>query len=181
MRFLFFIALITLLFSCNNSNSNDPVKQRESLIAGLKELQAALLSKDKNRVQEFFDFPLVDSIISVYIDDEDFKSERKKNNKMVTKEMFIKHFSAIYKYMQMEMLDTLFMNIKPEELKAKDEIEIDNPGATDKKQPCYSRYGLRASGDTATLFFGGDNNPSYIDEDGDDEESDYDGCEYSSE
>jgi hypothetical protein len=163
--FLFFSAVI-LLYSCNNtdttqvSNDHTTANKKEStvtrldrpkLIEELKRLKSLFSSKEKEKIAEIFQFPIPDTIVSIYIDDESYLMQLKQNGDKTTRGMFNRFFPKIYESLLMSEVNQLFSNIHLETLRNQDslgkEVRI-------KTEPCYKFYSIEVKNDIVTLTTG---------------------------
>ena len=137
---------------------DSPANKRILMIAELKKMQQAFMAKDVNQIEQYFDFPLADSTMSMFDVNEEFDQVRKANGGKISRELFIKIFNDIYDYFQMGGFNELFKAIDVAELKAKPKLESESHV---EDEGCYSFYVVQIEGDTVSLQYGTNSDPKY--------------------
>lgn len=163
-----------LLLSCNSSDTpkilNDTITvkphsdtsrtktEREILIEELRRLQVAFASDDKEKVAEIFSFPISNETIGIYIDNEYFNEQLKKNGNKTTRSMFLGSYRDIAEGLQIDQINQLFKKLNIEKLLDQDNIELE---AINKTEPCYHFYGIKIENGLVTLTVGTNSNKDY--------------------
>ena len=150
----FLVLLICgLLFSC------DSLSQRKLLVQELKNIKAALASKNKEKIAGIFEFPVADTALEVYIDDTTYLEDLKKNGDKTTKALFLKYFQGYYLYMGMDGMNRVFKYINVDSLLQKNSLsrEVRSP-----KEPCYTTYEVYVEKDIMTLIYNSNSNKNYV-------------------
>lgn len=166
-QLIFSLAIVITLFSCGDTGNNisvikdtvanaqlkqavTPVNVRQLLIEELKSLNLVLSSKDKYQIQPIFNFPLADSAVEFYSEDESFNKDKIASNGLVTDQLFLRHFDIIYRELQIDELQDLFSYLNVDSLREKDKLEYE---LKNEKQPCSKFYSIGIAGDEVTLHF----------------------------
>ena len=170
---LIILGLFWLLFACNHTDANkafnataDVVQQgntkaniqRQQLIEELNKLRLILSSQNKEKIADIFQFPLPDTAIEIYINDNNFNSQYQKNGNKLTKAMFIDFFSEISEAMQINEVNELFTKIQLDSLHQKDFLEYETNIET---EPCYHFYNIEIANNTIQLTVGTHSNRDY--------------------
>lgn len=171
---LVFLIVNGLLLSCNSSDTvkvtNDTISvnplrdttetktEREILIEELRRLQVVFASGDKEKVAELFSFPTSNETIGIYIDNESFNEQLKKNGDRTTRSMFMGSYQEISESLQIDQISQLFKALKIEKLLEQDTLEYK---AIIKTEPCYHFYGVKIENGFVTLTVGTNSNKDY--------------------
>lgn len=171
---LIFLIVNGLLLSCNSSDtvkvSNDTITvrpyrdtsktktEREILIKELRRLQVVFASDDKEKVAEIFSFPISNETIGIYIDNESFNEQLKKNSNKTTRSMFMGSYRDISEGLQIDQINQLFKRLNIEKLLGQDTIEFE---AIIKTEPCYHFYEVKIENGLVTLTVGTNSNRDY--------------------
>lgn len=168
-RTIFILVISALLLSCSG------VSQRPLLIKELKDIKAALASKDKEKIAGIFEFPVADTALNIYLDDTKYLEDLKKNGDKTTKPLFLKYFKKYYEYMGMEGMNRLFKYINVDGLMQKDSLFHE---VRSVKEPCYTGYEVYVEKDMVTLTYRSNTNQNYSSKRAEDDEGFGDECEY---
>lgn len=172
---IIFLTIIGLFFSCHQVVKNNPKLQsivqtiddkkiskkseRLKLIEELKQLQVIFASNDKDKIADLFSFPISNSTMQIFIDDNLFYEQLEKNNGSITREMFSNYFSEISQSLQIDQINELFNNLQFEKLLSEDNI-IYNERIN--SLPCYHYYGLNVENQNVIVTLGTDSNREFI-------------------
>lgn len=182
-------SVFVILPACNNNDSShisddttlakpqvDTLKkgtERKVLIEQLQQLQAILASGNKEKIADIFTFPLADTTVGIFIDNDTFNEEWKKNGGKTTRTMFLRFFPHIAESLWLEEINNLFKYSKLENLLYKDTLRKE---VLNKKNPCSRFYDTTIEGDRVTFSVGTDVNESYNSTSGQENSSEY--CEF---
>lgn len=169
MRLIIILTVLGLLNSCNNgeinrvsgieiSSATADKPDRRILIEELKRLQSAFATNDKEKIAGIFHFPVVDTAIGIHTTDSSFSAELERNGGMITRAMFIRHYSEISESLQIDQVKELFKNINVDHLLQKDTLEY---SVLIKTEPCYYYYSVNVEENMVTLTLGMDENKDY--------------------
>jgi hypothetical protein len=174
MRFTsYLLFMISILLSCNNTDSDQSTSQRIRLISELKKLGDIFGSGEKEMISQIFTFPLSDTSFRPFVDDSTFMEELNKNEDKITRAMFIKYFSEISKDLQ---FDKLLKHFSLDSLAKTDKLEYE---IRSPNQPCYKFHNLDIEGNEIRLSMGSNTNEKYNDAAKEDtDESTGAGCEF---
>ena len=132
---------------------------RNVLIEELKKLHRIVASNNKEKIAGIFEFPIVDTIFSGYVDDSTFYEEFKSNGDQTTKTMFLQHFKEISISMQFDQVNNLFKKINNvDKLLHKDTLEEDTYL---KSEPCFYSYSIEIDRDMVALRIDMQSNSDY--------------------
>lgn len=162
------------ILSCNTTNtyrnSNDTTvlmqqsktaigkTRRQLLIEELNRLRAVFASKDIEKIAELFPFPLYNETVDLYIDDNAFNAEYRKEENKITKAMFIRFYPQISENLQIEEINKLFAQITLDSLQQRDAIESK---VLIKNEPCYHYCNVEIEDDVIKLTVGTNTNENY--------------------
>jgi hypothetical protein len=145
--------------------------KREKLIAALEDLAATFASRDPHQIASLFPFPVPDTVLQVYTDEPAFVEILEKSKGQLTREIFVKYFSAISETVMMPDIDSLLRTLPPAQLASRDTLEkvFNVPD-----QPCVKYYRMAVEGDMVVLVSGITGNEQFS---GDPEENSSEMCE----
>jgi len=161
------LVAIGLLFSCDNTEKNNAslekktiitTNKKERLIEELNRLQTVFASNDEEKIADILSFPISNETIGIYIDDNSFNEQLKKNDNKVTRTMFINSFREISESLQINQINLLFKKTNLNELLKQDTIENKVIFQT---EPCYHFYGVKVEKDLVILTVGTASNDDY--------------------
>ena len=174
MKKLILILLSFGLFcSCKNGQTRDSLEEnisdslqitttygteRNILIQELNSLKLVFASRDKDKIADLFNFPIVQEEFGIYIDDSIFNKQLDDNKGKISKKMFIKFFPKIYSDAQIKQLNELFNKIDLEEIQKKDTLKAETKI---KSEPCYKFYEVSVDKNEVTLTTGYGVNDDY--------------------
>jgi hypothetical protein len=148
--------------------------RREKLIAALEELSATFASRDPQRLASLFPFPVPDTVLQFYTDDQHFAEAMDQSKGLLTRQIFLDHFSAISESMMIPELDSLFRILPPAGLATTDTLE---KTFLVRENPCARYYRMAVEGETIVLVTGIAANEQYQ---GDNAEGGSEACESAS-
>jgi hypothetical protein len=176
------LAAVLISFSCNNSSDEKIVHtasttqnvqasdENQRLIDELKKMGMILSSGDKNKIAELFPFPITDSAFGIYLGD-NLQEDYKKNGNLITREMFLKHYSTFIQAQDLNGFRDIFKNLPLDSVTSKQPLFKER---TIKGEPCIEFHKIEMRTDTVELQsgFSGLADPNSSDADV--------GCEYNS-
>lgn len=169
-----FLTIFGLFYSCSQSNSkiafrkglsqtiqNDTPSsktERQKIIEELKRVQAVFLSNDAQKIADLISFPIPNERFGIYIDNEQFNEQLKKNGNKITRNMFTGTFAEVSVSLQIDQINQLFNYISVDKLLNKDNLEYD---AIIKTEPCYHFYKVTVEKQLVTLIVGTNSNKDF--------------------
>lgn len=169
---IFVLTVLITLVACNNTDTAkvkgkqteqgiDSAKNkldRNVLIEELKKLHRIIASNNKEKIAGIFEFPIVDTIFSGYVDDSTYYDQFKANGDQTTKTMFLQHFKEISISMQFDQVKNLFKNINVDKLLYKDTLEEDT---YIESEPCFYSYSIEVDRNMVVLRMDMKSNSNY--------------------
>jgi hypothetical protein len=172
-RTILVLTVLITLIACNNPDTAK-VKARQTeqavdstenkldrivLIEELKKLQRTIATNDKEKIAGIFEFPIVDTIFSGYVDDSSYYEQFKSNGDQTTKAMFLQHFKQISISMQFDQVNNLFRKINNvDKLLRRDTLQGDT---YIKSEPCFYTYSIEVDRDIVALRMDMQSNSNY--------------------
>lgn len=159
---IFYISILFFAFSCNQKHekkveSNAINKNSESVktekqisinskkennlwVDQFKEFRLALFHKDKNKLDQFFDFPFQSdkNELWILIDDKGFESFEENQAKPISKELFYKNLDRIFPKEFIQLL----LKVKSDSLRIGNEYEISSKDDLEQLFFSYSESSL---------------------------------------
>lgn len=177
-------ALLSMTISCNQANkhveentsntqnvqnTNEEIKKTKQIIIDeLKRLKSIFASNDKDKISNFFSFPITENKFKLYIDNENFNTEYGKNKNLITKKMFLNYFDDIHKSTWINQMNELFKHINPDKLEEKDNL---NHESIIHSEPCYYFYEIYIENKVVKLILGSKSNTNFINKSSSEEET----------
>jgi hypothetical protein len=170
---IFVLTVLITLGACNNPDTakvkgrqteqaTDSAKSkfdRNVLIEELKKLHRIIASNNKEKIAGIFEFPIVDTIFSDYVDDSTYYDQFKANGDRTTKTMFLQHFKEISISMQFDQVNNLFKKISNiDKLLHKDTLERDT---YIESEPCFYSYSIEVDRNVVALRMNMQSNSNY--------------------
>jgi hypothetical protein len=159
------------IFSCKNSKSDKKAEgsdlkdstaagtsPRRAMIIAINDLKAALESKDKNRIAGYFDFPIPDTVMSLYLDDSTFMEIYRSSGDQLTRKVFLEYYDTISRFTSLTDIMDLFEYVPVDSLLYKDDLEKE---VVNKKEPCIPYHGISVEGESVTFRVGTYSNKDY--------------------
>jgi hypothetical protein len=140
-------------------HSTENKLDRNVLIEELKKLHGTIATNNKEKIAGIFEFPIVDTIFSGYVDDSSYYEQFKSNGDQTTKTMFLQHFKEISISMQFDQVNNLFKKINNvDKLLRKDTLREDTYIAS---EPCFYTYSIEVNKDMVVLRMDMQSNSNY--------------------
>lgn len=157
MSKLFYVVVIAVFFSCN-TDVKDATRQKETDVADrklfvdeLRKLHAAFLASDSMALADFIPFPFKDSVAGNWIDDSGLGQELSRNGNVLTKDIFLKHYSVITEKLMIKEIHPVLKLADIDLLLKRDTIDYEIRPAS---SPCIQFYHIDVENDIAHIAYG---------------------------
>lgn len=157
MSKLFYVILMAVFYSCSSDINKAAVQQdlndadKKLFVAELRKLHAAFLTSDSMAIADFIPFPFRDSVAGNWIDDSGLGQELSHNGNVLTKEIFLKHYSVIAEKLMIKEIQPVLKLANIDLLLSRDTIDYEIQPAS---SPCVQFYHIDVEKDVAHIAYG---------------------------